>query len=118
MNTWIAQFASSTAPRPDLITSTAPLTPEGAAEQLAGDDPPGVSDVRTPHVRAQKAIQGNTHGPLNQRRTCSGAVTDSPAAVYCAGGGIGRRSPPACCSALARASQRGGRWRRLVRRRE
>src|SRR5687767_3081959 len=67
MNTWIAQFASSTAPRPDLITSTAPLTPEGAAEQLAGDDPPGVSDVRTPHVRGQKAIQGNIHGPLSQR---------------------------------------------------
>jgi glyoxylase-like metal-dependent hydrolase (beta-lactamase superfamily II)/rhodanese-related sulfurtransferase len=74
--------------RPDLITTTVRVTPELAAAQVAGnDDPPVVIDVRTADERAQKAVPGSIHLPLNRLEERAGELSRTrPLLVYCAGG--------------------------------
>ena len=81
--------------RPDLIASTTRLSPELAAERLAGSAPPIAIDVRTPSERSQKWIDGTTSGPLSSfggtdRAVVNGVLNgvphDRPVIVFCAGG--------------------------------
>ena len=73
--------------RPSLIASTERLSPELAAERIAGTHAPIMLDVRAPAERAQKAIPGSMHIPLNQLQ---GRLRELPqdrgVVVYCAGG--------------------------------
>jgi len=73
--------------RPELIAATTRLSPELAAERLAGSEPPIALDVRTPSERSQKWIDGATSRPLNSMRE---GLTDVPrdraVIVFCAGG--------------------------------
>jgi hydroxyacylglutathione hydrolase len=69
------------------ITSTDRLSPQTAAERIAGANPPLVTDVRTPRERAQKSITGSLLRPLNTLREGLPAVArDSAIIVHCAGG--------------------------------
>ena len=69
------------------IISTDRLSPQTAAERIAGSNPPLVIDVRTPGERSEKAIQGTTHRPLNTLRDgLSDVPHDRAIIVFCAGG--------------------------------
>ena len=69
------------------IASTERLSPQTAAERIAGPDPPLVIDIRTPRERAEKSIKGSMHRPLNTLREGLPAVArDSAIIVHCAGG--------------------------------
>ena len=92
----------------DLIASTTRLSPELAAERLAGPTPPIALDVRAPSERSQKWIEGTTSRPLNSfggpdpstrsgspraesrrdkgRPALEGVPHDRPVVVFCAGG--------------------------------
>ena len=79
--------------RAGLITSTTRLSPELAAERLAGSAPPLAIDVRTASERSQKWIEGTTSRPLNvfgapdkDRAALEGVPHDRPIIVFCAGG--------------------------------
>jgi hydroxyacylglutathione hydrolase len=73
--------------RPSLIAATERLSPELAAERIAGTHAPIMLDVRAAAERAQKAIPGSMHIPLNQLQ---GRLRELPqdrgVVVYCAGG--------------------------------
>jgi rhodanese-related sulfurtransferase len=72
---------------PQVIVSTDRLSPQTAAERMAGSNPPLVIDVRTPRERAEKLIAGTTHRPLNTLRGgLSHVPRDRPIMVFCAGG--------------------------------
>ena len=69
------------------ITSTDRLSPQTAADRIAGPNPPLVIDIRTPRERAEKSIKGSMHRPLNTFR--DGLVDiahDRAIIVHCAGG--------------------------------
>ena len=69
------------------ITSTDRLSPQTAAERIAGPDPPLVIDIRTPRERAEKSIKGSLHRPLNTLRDgLPDVARDSAIIVHCAGG--------------------------------
>lgn len=73
--------------RPELITTTERVTPELAAERLAGADPPLLVDVRTAGERAQKSLPDSVHIPLNHLEERAVELPDAqPLIVYCAGG--------------------------------
>ena len=77
------------APQPSgfAITSTDRLSPQTAADRIAGPNPPLVIDIRTPHERSEKSIRGSMHRPLNTLR--DGFVDlahDRAIIVHCAGG--------------------------------
>jgi glyoxylase-like metal-dependent hydrolase (beta-lactamase superfamily II)/rhodanese-related sulfurtransferase len=75
------------AARPDLVEVTERVTPELAAERLAGRDAPLLLDVRTAGERAQKCIPGGVHIPLNHLEERAVELPDDrPLLVYCAGG--------------------------------
>ena len=60
---------------------------ERAGADPIGDEPPLLIDIRTPRERADKAIDGSMHRPLNTLRDGLPAVAhDQPIIVYCAGG--------------------------------
>jgi rhodanese-related sulfurtransferase len=76
---------------PDLsaphIQTTDRLSPQTAAERMAGPNPPLVIDVRAPRERADKSIDGTTHLPLNTLPSgLSDVPRDRPLVVFCAGG--------------------------------
>src|SRR5262245_22720171 len=54
--------------RPPVIVSTDRLSPQTAADRMAGSNPPLVIDIRTPRERADKSITGSVHRPLNTLR--------------------------------------------------
>lgn len=69
------------------IVSTDRLSPQSAAERLAGANPPLVIDVRTPLERAEKSITGSIHRPLGTLRDGLPDVAhDRAILVHCAGG--------------------------------
>jgi hydroxyacylglutathione hydrolase len=69
------------------IQTTDRLSPQTAAERMAGPNPPLVIDVRAPRERADKSIDGTTHLPLNTLRSgLSDVPRDRPLVVFCAGG--------------------------------
>jgi len=72
---------------PQVIVSTDRLSPQTAAERMAAPNAPLLIDIRTPRERADKAIDGSMHRPLNTLRDGLPAVAhDQPIIVYCAGG--------------------------------
>ena len=69
------------------ITSTDRLSPQTAADRIAGPNPPLVIDIRTPHERAEKSIKGSLHRPLNTlREGLPDVAHDKAIIVHCAGG--------------------------------
>ena len=69
------------------VHATDRLSPQTAAERMAGDNPPLVIDVRTPRERAAKGIDNTTHVPLNTLVVSAGVIPrDRPVVVFCAGG--------------------------------
>jgi rhodanese-related sulfurtransferase len=72
---------------PQVIVSTDRLSPQTAAERMAGPNPPLVIDVRTPRERVDKSIDGSMHRPLNTLRDGLPDVAhDRAIIVHCAGG--------------------------------
>jgi glyoxylase-like metal-dependent hydrolase (beta-lactamase superfamily II)/rhodanese-related sulfurtransferase len=69
------------------ITSTDRLSPQTAADRMAGPNPPLVIDIRTPRERADKAIDGSIHRPLNTlREGLPDVARDQAIIIHCAGG--------------------------------
>jgi glyoxylase-like metal-dependent hydrolase (beta-lactamase superfamily II)/rhodanese-related sulfurtransferase len=69
------------------ITSTDRLSPQTAAERIAGPDPPLVIDIRTPRERAEKSINGSLHRPLHTlREGLPDVARDSAIIIHCASG--------------------------------
>jgi rhodanese-related sulfurtransferase len=69
------------------VRATDRLSPQTAAERMAGDKPPLVIDVRTPHERAAKAIDNTTHVPLSALAGRARVIPrERPVVVFCAGG--------------------------------
>lgn len=69
------------------VVSTDRLSPQTAAERIAGPNPPMVIDVRTPHEHADKAIAGSVSRPLNTLASgLADVARDRPVIVHCAGG--------------------------------
>jgi glyoxylase-like metal-dependent hydrolase (beta-lactamase superfamily II)/rhodanese-related sulfurtransferase len=67
--------------------STDRLSPQSAAERLAGPNPPLLIDVRTPHERVEKSITGSVHRPLGTlREGLPDVAHDRAILVHCAGG--------------------------------
>ncbi len=73
--------------RPDLLASTEHLSAQSAAERLSSKQPPLALDVRTPHEREQKHIEGSLSLPLNRLADhLESLPKDRDLLVYCAGG--------------------------------
>jgi hydroxyacylglutathione hydrolase len=74
-------------PELQVIVSTDRLSPQTAADRMAGPNPPLVIDIRTPRERAEKAIKGSMHRPLNTlREGLPDVARDRAIIVHCAGG--------------------------------
>ena len=70
-----------------VIMSTDRLSPQTAAERMVAPNPPLVIDIRTPRERADKAIDGSMHRPLNTlREGLPDVPRDRAIIVHCAGG--------------------------------
>jgi rhodanese-related sulfurtransferase len=70
-----------------VIVSTDRLSPQTAADRIAGPNPPLVIDIRTPRERAEKSISGSMHRPLNTlREGLPDVARDRAIIVHCAGG--------------------------------
>ena len=75
------------ADRPDLVWPTERITAPMVAEELAGDNPPLLLDVRNPREWASKHIPGSVNMPLNHLQERIAEVPrDRRIAVHCAGG--------------------------------
>jgi hydroxyacylglutathione hydrolase len=75
------------AARPELLVATERIAAELAAERLSGSEPPLLIDVRTSGERAQKAIAGSLHVPLNHLEERAAELPrDRALVVHCAGG--------------------------------
>jgi len=69
------------------VHATDRLSPQTAAERMAGDNPPLVIDVRTPRERAAKAIDNTTSVPLSALAARARVIPrERPVVVFCAGG--------------------------------
>jgi glyoxylase-like metal-dependent hydrolase (beta-lactamase superfamily II)/rhodanese-related sulfurtransferase len=74
-------------PQVSVILSTDRLSPQTAADRMAGPNPPLVIDIRTPRERAEKSIKGSMHRPLNTlREGLPDVARDRTIIVHCAGG--------------------------------
>jgi rhodanese-related sulfurtransferase len=63
------------------------LSPQTAADRIAGPNPPLLIDIRTPRERAEKSITGSLHRPLNTfREGLPDVARDKAIVVHCAGG--------------------------------
>jgi hydroxyacylglutathione hydrolase len=72
---------------PARLVTTDRLSPQTAAERIAGGDPPLMIDVRTPRERTGKSIEGTDHRPLSTLRAGVGDLTrDRAVILFCAGG--------------------------------
>lgn len=73
--------------RPDLVWPTERVSAPMVAEELAGEDPPMVLDIRNAREWAGKHIEGSVNIPLNHLQERIGEVPrDRRIAVHCAGG--------------------------------
>jgi hydroxyacylglutathione hydrolase len=73
--------------RPDLVTTTASLSPQYALEAMAGSENPLVIDVRNPGERTRKYIDGSESMPLNHLvEKADRFPRGREIIVYCAGG--------------------------------
>lgn len=73
--------------RPDLVSSIHRITAPALAEQLRGDAPPVVIDVRTEKEREAGHIEGSRNVPLNRlREELAEVPADVPVVVHCEGG--------------------------------
>jgi len=73
--------------RPELIAFSERFSPQFAAELLLAKEPPLVIDVREPHERETKQIDGSVSMPLNRlAETLFALPRDRTLLVYCAGG--------------------------------
>jgi hydroxyacylglutathione hydrolase len=70
-----------------VIVSTDRLSPQTAADRMAGSNPPLVIDIRTAGERAMKSVKGSLHWPLNTfREGLPDVAHDHAVIVHCAGG--------------------------------
>ena len=77
----------SLAARPDLLSPTERVSPLIVGEQLAGDDPPLVLDIRNRREWDARHIDGSVNIPLGQLQERIGEIPrDRRIAVHCAGG--------------------------------
>jgi rhodanese-related sulfurtransferase len=75
------------ADRPDLVWPTDRESAPLIAEELKGDDPPMVLDIRNPREWAAKHIEGSVNVPLNHLPERIGEIPrDRRIVVHCAGG--------------------------------
>jgi rhodanese-related sulfurtransferase/glyoxylase-like metal-dependent hydrolase (beta-lactamase superfamily II) len=75
------------ADRPDLIWPTERVSPQTAAEELAGPEPPLVLDIRNPREWSTRHIADSLNIPLNHLQERIAEVPrDRRIAVHCAGG--------------------------------
>jgi len=73
--------------RPELIAFSERFSPQFAAELLLAKEPPLVIDVREPHERETRQIDGSVSMPLNRlAETLFTLPRDRALLVYCAGG--------------------------------
>jgi hydroxyacylglutathione hydrolase len=73
--------------QPDLVARTERVSAPYAAELLASGKPPLAIDVRTPHEREQKHIDGSIALPLSRlAENLQTLPKNRPLLVYCAGG--------------------------------
>ncbi|QOY87895.1 MBL fold metallo-hydrolase [Paludibaculum fermentans] len=73
--------------RPDLVWPTERVSAPVVAEELAGNNPPLLLDVRNPREWAAKHIAGSLNVPLNHlQERLSEIPRDCRIAVHCAGG--------------------------------
>jgi hydroxyacylglutathione hydrolase len=84
---YLAGGMEALARSPELIERTERITAGSLAEQLSGDEPPLLIDVRTPPEWTQRGIDGAINVPLNRLHDNLPVVADDrPAVVYCASG--------------------------------
>jgi rhodanese-related sulfurtransferase len=77
----------SLAARPDLVWPTERVSALMVGEELAGEDPPLVLDIRNPREWAARHIDGSVNIPLNHLQERIGEIPrDRRIAVHCAGG--------------------------------
>ncbi len=77
----------SLAARPDLVWPTERVSALMVAEELAGEDPPLVLDIRNPREWAARHIDGSVNIPLNHlQERIEEIPRDRRIAVHCAGG--------------------------------
>ncbi len=73
--------------RPDLVWPTERVTAADVAEQLAGDEPAFLLDIRNPREWQTRHIAGSVNIPLNHLQERIGEIPrDRRIAVHCAGG--------------------------------
>ena len=73
--------------RPSLIVTTERITPELAAERMAGTSQPLLVDVRAPGERAARKIAGSMSVPCQELKERLNEIPrDRPIIVHCAGG--------------------------------
>jgi rhodanese-related sulfurtransferase len=69
------------------IVSTDRLSPQTAADRMAGPNPPLLIDIRTLRERADTVIDGSMHRPLNTlREGLPDVPRDRAIIIHCAGG--------------------------------
>jgi glyoxylase-like metal-dependent hydrolase (beta-lactamase superfamily II) len=84
---YLAGGMTALAPRPDLVWPTERVSPQSAAEELAGSQPPLVLDIRNPREWTTKHIAGSLNIPLNHLQERIAEVPrNRRIAVHCAGG--------------------------------
>jgi hydroxyacylglutathione hydrolase len=75
------------AARPDLIVATHRVSPRSAAQELAGEAPPLLLDIRNPQEWQAKHIAGSVNIPLNRlQERIAELPRNRRIAVHCAGG--------------------------------
>ena len=75
------------ASRPDLVCPTERVSAQTVAEDLAGEDPPLLLDVRSPREWAARHIDASVNIPLNRLQERLGDIPrERRIAVHCAGG--------------------------------
>jgi rhodanese-related sulfurtransferase len=75
------------AERPDLVWPTERISAPMVAEELAGEDPPLVLDIRNPREWATRHIDCSVNIPLNHLQERINEIPrDRRIAIHCAGG--------------------------------
>jgi hydroxyacylglutathione hydrolase len=84
---YLREGMEALADRPDLVWPTERISASMLAEELMGQDPPVVLDIRSPSEWAAKHIDGSVNIPLNHLQERIGEIPrDRRIAVHCAGG--------------------------------
>ncbi|MGB7134237.1 MAG: MBL fold metallo-hydrolase [Acidobacteriaceae bacterium] len=84
---YLAGGMAALADRSDLVWPTERVSPQAAAEELAGPEPPLVLDIRNPREWSTRHIADSVNIPLNHLQERMAEVPrDRRIAVHCAGG--------------------------------